>query len=113
MNIQKAGLNAYATALRNFTQAEKSSQVSSRSASLSSSGSVSSSFSETLRESLGTVNDLQTQKNTMIQSFASGEQQNVHELMISMQKAGLAMNLTAAVRNKVLEAYRELTRISF
>ena len=49
----------------------------------------------------------------MIQSFASGETQNVHELMITMQKAGLAVNLTAAVRNKVLEAYRELSKLQF
>ena len=60
-----------------------------------------------------TVNDMQSQKSAMIQSFASGETQNVHELMITMQKAGLAVNLTAAVRNKVLEAYRELSKLQF
>ncbi len=49
----------------------------------------------------------------MITSFASGETQNVHELMISMQKASLAVNLTSAVRNKVLEAYRELSKLQF
>ena len=56
---------------------------------------------------------MQSQKSAMIQSFASGETQNVHELMITMQKAGLAVNLTAAVRNKVLEAYRELSKLQF
>jgi flagellar hook-basal body complex protein FliE len=70
-------------------------------------------FADTLRSSLATVNDLQIEKNTMIESFASGETQNVHELMISLQKAGLAVNLTSAVRNKVLEAYKELSRIQF
>ena len=49
----------------------------------------------------------------MIDAFASGQTQNVHELMISMQKAGLAMNMTTAVRTKVMEAYKELTRIQF
>ena len=57
------------------------------------------------------VQELQTNKDTMIQAFASGESQNVHELMITMQKAGLAMNLTAAVRNKVMEAYEDLSRL--
>lgn len=70
-------------------------------------------FADTLRDSLTTVNDMQSQKSAMIQSFASGETQNVHELMITMQKAGLAVNLTAAVRNKVLEAYRELSKLQF
>ena len=62
---------------------------------------------------MNAVNDLQTKKNQMITSFAAGETQNVHELMISMQKASLAVNLTSAVRNKVLEAYRELSKLQF
>ncbi len=33
--------------------------------------------------------------------------------MITLQKAGLAVNMTSAVRNKVLEAYKELSRIQF
>ncbi len=49
----------------------------------------------------------------MITSFASGETQNVHELMISMQKASVAMNLTSAVRNKVIEAYKEMSKLQF
>ena len=62
---------------------------------------------------MNAVNDLQTKKNQMITSFAAGETQNVHELMISMQKASLAVNLTSAVRNTVLEAYRELSKLQF
>ena len=46
-------------------------------------------------------------------TFASGKTQNVHELMISLQKAGLAMDMTSAVRNKVMNAYQELMRIQF
>lgn len=71
------------------------------------------SFGQTLTESLTEVNNLQSQKNAMITSFASGETQNVHELMISMQKAGVAMNMTTAVRNKVLEAYKEMSKLQF
>jgi flagellar hook-basal body complex protein FliE len=72
-----------------------------------------SSFTAQLQESLGKVNDLQQQKDSMITAFATGESQNVHELMISLQKAGMAMSLTSAVRNKVLEAYRELMKMPF
>jgi len=56
---------------------------------------------------------MQGEKSKMITSFASGETQNVHELMITLQKAGLAVSMTSAVRNKVMEAYRELSRIQF
>jgi flagellar hook-basal body complex protein FliE len=109
MAIESVGLRAYTSALQNFNKAQKA----------ASAGSIKprqpqvSSFSETLGNSLSEVNSLQTEKKAMITSFASGENQNVHELMITMQKAGLAMNLTAAVRNKVIEAYKELSRLQF
>lgn len=35
----------------------------------------------------------------------------VHDLMIAMEKAGTAMQLTMSVRNKVLEAYQEISRM--
>ena len=55
----------------------------------------------------------QTKKDEMVQSFASGENQNVHELMIQLQKAGLAMSMTTSVRGKVLDMYKELVKMSF
>lgn len=71
------------------------------------------SFSETVRQSLAAVNDLQQDKARLIEEFASGKNQNVHELMIGLQKASLAMELTAAVRNKVMNAYQEVMRLQF
>ena len=71
------------------------------------------SFADTIEDSLGQVNEMQAEKGRMIEEFASGKTQNVHELMISLQKAGLAMDMTSAVRNKVMNAYQELMRIQF
>jgi len=68
-------------------------------------------FNETLKDSLTKVNDMQSEKNLMIEEFASGKKQNVHELMITMQKAGLAMSMTSAVRNKVMTAYQEIMKM--
>jgi flagellar hook-basal body complex protein FliE len=70
-------------------------------------------FTETMKQSLGRVNDMQAEKKSMIQEFASGEKQNVHELMITLQKAGVAMRMTSAVRNKLMESYKEIMRMSF
>lgn len=71
------------------------------------------SFMQTLKGSLEKVNDLQAEKSSMVQSFAAGKEQNVHELMITLQKAGLAMNMTSAVRGKILQSYQELTKMQF
>lgn len=70
-------------------------------------------FSDTLKDSLKSVNTLQKNSISMIESFASGERQNVHELMIALQKSGLAMSMTSAVRNKLMEAYKEVMRMPF
>ena len=109
MSIQAVGLRAYTNALQNFSKAEKKMQD----AGIGKAIAQENDFSKVLKESLGKVNDLQSDRSNMIASFASGETQNVHELMIAMQKASLAMNMTAAVRNKVIEAYRELSRMQF
>ena len=103
------GISAYTDAMREFTKVDTSlrQQMGKPEAR------VENSFADTMRTSLNKVNEMQSEKNKMITSFASGETQNVHELMISLQKAGLAVNMTSAVRNKVLEAYKELTRLQF
>lgn len=71
------------------------------------------SFSDTISQSVNRLNALQEEKAMAIDEFATGRSQNVHELMITLQKASLAMSLTSAVRGKVLEAYKELSRIQF
>lgn len=71
------------------------------------------SFSGTIKNSLNKVNELDRAKNLAIDDFASGRTQNVHELMITMQKSSMAMKLTSAVRGKVLEAYKEISKMQF
>ncbi len=68
-------------------------------------------FSQTLTDSVKKVNDMQVQGESMVSEFATGKNTNVHELMIHLQKAGLAVNLTSAVRNKVMTAYQEMMRM--
>ena len=109
MSIQAVGFKAYTEAVANFAKAERAAQPQS----VAQPQPDRASFGEALQSSLGKVNDLQIDKSKMITSFASGENQNVHELMISLQKASLAVNLTSAVRNKMMEAYKELSRIQF
>ena len=108
MSIQAVGLKAYTQALNNFNKAKNESA-----ASKIDNAPKAKEFADVLQNSLHKVNDMQNERSKMIMSFASGETQNVHELMISMQKASLAMNMTAAVRNKAMEAYKELSRLQF
>ena len=109
MTIQSTAIQAYGNALRNFAQAEKKQQTGN----LAPEKVQGNDFADVLASSLEKVNSMQSERSAMVNAFTSGQSQNVHELMISMQKASLAMNMTAAVRGKVMEAYKELTRIQF
>ncbi len=106
MSVSNVAIKAYAKALDARKEAEKKA--------LSTGGynpDAGSSFTKTLQASLKKVNDMQIEKDSMIESFAAGENQNVHELMIQIQKAGLAVNMTSAVRNKIMTAYQEIMRM--
>lgn len=43
--------------------------------------------------------------------FALGETENTHDLTIALQKASTALQYTVAIRDKLLEAYRELMQM--
>lgn len=71
------------------------------------------SFGNTIKKSINQVNELEQAKAQAITDFASGRNQNVHDLMVTMQKSSMAMKLTSAVRGKILEAYKEIARMQF
>ena len=62
-------------------------------------------------ELVSKVNDLQTQSENSIKGLASGENKNLHEVMISMEKASISFQFMSSVRNKALEAYQEVMRM--
>ena len=62
-------------------------------------------------ELVSKVNDLQTQSDASIQGLASGENKNLHEVMISMEKASVSFLFMSQVRNKAIEAYQEVMRM--
>ena len=68
-------------------------------------------FGKMLMDVIKEVNSSQQQATEMQNAFMTGQNVELHELMISMERAGLAMELTLQVRNKILEAYQEISRM--
>ena len=62
-------------------------------------------------ELVSKVNDMQNQSDKAIQSLATGENKNLHEVMISMEKASISFQFMSQVRNKAIEAYQEVMRM--
>ena len=68
------------------------------------------SFRQLLEDSINQVNDLQAQADVLAQDLATGKADNLHEVMLALNKASLALEFTLQVRNKVIEAYQEIMR---
>jgi len=68
------------------------------------------SFADSLSEALGEVNDMQLKADKAIEDLVTGKSKNIHETMIALSKAELAFKLTMQVKNKVMEAYKEISR---
>jgi len=68
-------------------------------------------FRETLASALGKVNDLQLGAGEQVNRLVSGEDVDLHEVMISSEEASVAFDLMMEIRNKLLDAYQEIMRM--
>lgn len=68
-------------------------------------------FEDVLKTFITDVNDLQSVAKESIEKLASGEINDVHQVMVAVEKAGVAFDLMMEIRNKMLEAYQEIMRM--
>lgn len=61
--------------------------------------------------SINETNDLQNQAESAEIQFALGLSDNTHDLLIAETKAEIALQYTVAVRDKMIEAYKELMQM--
>ena len=69
------------------------------------------SFSQFLNRSINEVNDMLGAADQSARELASGKSENLHDAMITMEKAETAFKLLVQVRNKVIDAYQEVMRM--
>ncbi len=67
-------------------------------------------FSSFLKESIKEVNKLQKEGDKAMSDIATGSVKDLHQAAIAIDKAELSMKLMLEVRNKALNAYKELSR---
>lgn len=60
---------------------------------------------------LGGVNDLQMKADTAMEKLASGQDVDIHDVMLATEKASVALQLTTEIRNKLVDAYQEVMRM--
>jgi len=68
-------------------------------------------FGSVLKEAVSEIEKVQGQADSSVQKFAAGEDVDLHNVMLDIQKAELSFRLMLEVRNKLIEAYREVMRM--
>jgi flagellar hook-basal body complex protein FliE len=69
-------------------------------------------FSDLLQNAIEEVNQLQTEADHSIRSLLTGESQDMHQTILAVQRADTSFKVMMQVRNKIIEAYKELSRTS-
>ncbi|MDR2137791.1 MAG: flagellar hook-basal body complex protein FliE [Synergistaceae bacterium] len=70
------------------------------------------SFEELLSSSMKQVNDLQLESDDMIRKLATGDVEDISEVVLASSRAEVALKMCMELRNKLLDAYQQLSRMS-
>ena len=68
------------------------------------------SFLNTLNDAIGEVNELKNEADRAVEELAAGEEKDIHNTMIALEKAEISFQLMMQVRNKIITAYETIMR---
>jgi flagellar hook-basal body complex protein FliE len=80
---------------------------------ISGSGAPAGGFASALGSAMQKVNDLQTTADQKVTDLLAGNGPDIHSAALSVERASLAFDLMLQVRNKVVGAYQEISRLQF
>ncbi len=69
------------------------------------------SFADLLGNALRRVNDSQLVAHQAIERVSTGEAENLHDAIVAVETADLALRLTAGVTQRAVAAYQEIARM--
>ena len=70
-------------------------------------------FGSALKQAIEQVDQLSSDSHHQAKELLQGDRQEVHNVMISVEKADVAFQLMMQVRNKIVSAYQEISRMQF
>ena len=70
------------------------------------------SFGDLMQQAIDQVNETQMQASSLRKSFELGEQVDLSEVMIAVQKSRISFEALTQVRNKLLSAYQDVMNMS-
>lgn len=70
------------------------------------------SFASVLKETISEINATQQASSELTQQLALGKDVSLEDVMITAQKASITLEAAMQFRNKAIDAYQEMMRIS-
>ena len=70
-------------------------------------------FGALLKTAINQVEDLHGSAAQQVTDLLKGDRSDVHNVMIAVEKADIAFQLMLQVRNKIVSAYQEVSRMQF
>jgi flagellar hook-basal body complex protein FliE len=67
-------------------------------------------FADTLKSAIDDVNEMQQESEKAIADLATGQVKDLHQAALAIGKAETSMKLMLEIRNKALNAYKEIGR---
>jgi len=67
-------------------------------------------FAQHLKSAIGEVNEFQEKSEIAVADMATGQVKDLHQAALAISKAETSMKLMLEIRNKALNAYKELGR---
>ncbi|WP_245807725.1 flagellar hook-basal body complex protein FliE [Halobacillus massiliensis] len=68
-------------------------------------------FASVLNNAIEQLNETQKVSDQMTKALAAGKANDLHNVMIASEKAGVTLQTTVEIRNKLIDAYKEIMRI--
>jgi flagellar hook-basal body complex protein FliE len=69
-------------------------------------------FGSALKQAVGSLQQLGSQADSAALSLAKGDPIDIHEVMLANEQASLGFSMALQVRNKLVDAYTEIMRMS-
>ncbi len=91
-----------------FTSGIQNNQASTA---INTNGASSKSFGDYLKEIINNTNEEVIKAEDISNQFAAGSIDDIHKVLIQIEKADVALQFTLQIRNKIMDAYNEIMRM--
>lgn len=76
-----------------------------------STGEVQHKFSNALKNAVENLNEIQLESDKKTEALANGKIEDLHDVMITAQKASIMLETTVQIQKKAIDAYNEIMRM--